>query len=187
MTDVAWDSLCRRSFGEIIFSNIPFGRKGLPEMIAAGDLDGDLCFVCWDDAIVAHVQPCNDAEDVVAEESKAEAEGRRLGDDWLLRAQGWRAEGQAVKAYRMAIDHGKHGDGDRKPDVKAYFVAYRMSLCLSVSLSLSVCVCVCVRVLLLQWVYICVHLCTNAHRCVYKPFQLTCARIRGLRCSRWPA
>ena len=128
MTDVAWDSLCRRSFGEIIFSNIQFGRKGLPEMIAAGDLDGDLCFVCWDDAIVAHVQPCNDAEDVVAEESKAEAEGRRLGDDWLLRAQGWRAEGQAVKAYRMAIDHGKHGDGDRKPDAKAYFAAYRMAI-----------------------------------------------------------
>ena len=128
MTDAAWDSLCRRSFGEIIFSNIPFGRKGLPEMIAAGDLDGDLCFVCWDDAIVAHVQPCNDAEDVVAEESKAEAEGRRLGDDWLLRAQGWRAEGQAVKAYRMAIDHGKHGDGDRKPDAKAYFAAHGMAI-----------------------------------------------------------
>ena len=28
---------------------------------------------------------------------------------------------------------------------------------------------------------------TNAHIRVYKPFQLTCARIRGLRCNRWPA
>jgi hypothetical protein len=52
-------------FGAVIFANPADGEKPLPEAIAAGDLDGDLYFVCWNKTILRHIVPSQSIEDAV--------------------------------------------------------------------------------------------------------------------------
>jgi hypothetical protein len=52
-----WQMLCSLRFGIVIFARPPDGTKPLPETIAAGDLDGDLYLVCWDDEIISLINP----------------------------------------------------------------------------------------------------------------------------------
>jgi len=54
-----WDSLNARHFGDIYFGH---GVVPLPNLIADGDLDGDLYFVMWDTEIVKSVKISNVAD-----------------------------------------------------------------------------------------------------------------------------
>lgn len=158
MEDAAWASLTKRPFGELVFSNRPLhDGRGLPELIAEGDLDGDLYWVCWDADIVSHVTPRSDervvppvvdvSEEVAAaaaaeahpapstkaEEDESES---RLGDDWLKQAQAHMTDAQVL---REAMAIGKlYKAGERKakasalglddPDAMACFAAYRQAI-----------------------------------------------------------
>ena len=57
MNQADWNFLNSFSFGVIIFGNSCPGFQALPSVVADGDLDGDLYFVCWHEAIVKSVMP----------------------------------------------------------------------------------------------------------------------------------
>lgn len=47
MSEEGWECLRQREFGEIIFGPPKSGMTPIPEIIADGDLDGDLYHICW--------------------------------------------------------------------------------------------------------------------------------------------
>ncbi|KAL7486177.1 hypothetical protein ACHAW6_011774 [Cyclotella cf. meneghiniana] len=51
-----WDWLNGLYFGALVFANPIEGQRPLPELIADGDLDGDLYFVCWDKKILSTIR-----------------------------------------------------------------------------------------------------------------------------------
>ena len=57
MSKKDWEWLNELAFGVVIFG-FPQSKKTtpLPETIAAGDLDGDLYFICWDSTILSQLQ-----------------------------------------------------------------------------------------------------------------------------------
>jgi len=55
MAQAVWDDLVSRPFGGIIFGKSPPGQAPLPTLIANGDNDGDLYFVCWSENILTHL------------------------------------------------------------------------------------------------------------------------------------
>ncbi|CAK9096283.1 unnamed protein product [Durusdinium trenchii] len=133
MAEEAWRFLTSRSFGEVIFPRA--SDVGLPELIAEGDLDGDLYWICWNAKLVATTQP-----DEVTEAEGAEApptlagRGPPLGGGWLKAAQLHMLAGEVLKegqligriyraAEKRAIDHGL-----RDPDAQALFRAYVQSI-----------------------------------------------------------
>ncbi|KAL3799924.1 hypothetical protein HJC23_007397 [Cyclotella cryptica] len=56
MSQNEWDWLNTLYFGALVFANQMEGQRPLPELIADGDLDGDLYFVCWDKKIVSNIR-----------------------------------------------------------------------------------------------------------------------------------
>ena len=56
MSPQDWDWLLSLPFGAILFPDAPAGMKPMPTLIANGDLDGDLYFVCWDRKVLASLQ-----------------------------------------------------------------------------------------------------------------------------------
>ncbi|KAL7536707.1 hypothetical protein ACHAXR_007348 [Thalassiosira sp. AJA248-18] len=56
MGDDEWEWLQSLSFGALIFANPQPGNRPLPELIAEGDLDGDLYFVCWERTLLSTIQ-----------------------------------------------------------------------------------------------------------------------------------
>jgi len=64
MPHSTWRWLHKLPFGAVIFPLCKKeGEKSLPETIAAGDLDGDLYLVCWDQAILSRIEDNSDADD----------------------------------------------------------------------------------------------------------------------------
>jgi hypothetical protein len=55
MSQENWDFLQSFPFGSIIFSNPEPGKVAMPVLIGDGDLDGDLYFICWNRAILDHI------------------------------------------------------------------------------------------------------------------------------------
>ena len=55
MDESSWNFLMDLPFGVIIFSKPKIGFKSTPELIANGDLDGDLYFCCWNKTILSHM------------------------------------------------------------------------------------------------------------------------------------
>ena len=55
MNQTDWNFLNRFSFGVIILGNSCPGFQALPTLVADGDLDGDLYFVCWHEEIIKNV------------------------------------------------------------------------------------------------------------------------------------
>jgi len=51
-----WDMLCSYRFGTIIFGTPENNQTPMPNLIADGDLDGDLYFVLWEPTILDHLQ-----------------------------------------------------------------------------------------------------------------------------------
>ena len=56
MSDEHWEWLLSLPFGGVIFSTRGNGPP-LPMVCAAGDLDGDLYFICWDAEILSYIRP----------------------------------------------------------------------------------------------------------------------------------
>jgi hypothetical protein len=52
MNQANWNCLSRFSFGVIVFGNSCPGFQVLTALVADGNLDRDLYFVCWLEAIV---------------------------------------------------------------------------------------------------------------------------------------
>jgi hypothetical protein len=95
MTDAEWKWLNKRSFGEIIFANPKKGMMALPEMIAKGDLDGDLYFICWNKVVLDHVKavPIQDTK----QQDKGDDNVRKLpNDNWLSNAQKLMTDGSSL-------------------------------------------------------------------------------------------
>jgi hypothetical protein len=64
----------------------------LPELVADGDLDGDLYFVCWDETILSQIQPVPiSGEQLIAKPSAAEDEAtlRECNPGWCDEAQAY--------------------------------------------------------------------------------------------------
>ena len=61
MSDGEWDLLCSYKFGTIIFGTPRTSSTPLPCIIADGDLDGDLYFICWDEKILSHLLYAHDS------------------------------------------------------------------------------------------------------------------------------
>lgn len=57
MSQKNWDWLQTLHFGGLIFASPKEGQRPLPELIADGDLDGDLYFVCWNSVLLSHAKP----------------------------------------------------------------------------------------------------------------------------------
>jgi RNA dependent RNA polymerase len=89
MSDSDWSFLQSLHFGGILFGNPLPGQPPMPNMIADGDLDGDLYFVCWHARILSQVcvlkgLPACEAVGVVDYEPPSTP---LVSYDWLQNAQ----------------------------------------------------------------------------------------------------
>ena len=145
MSQVDWTWLQSLHFGGIIFANPMAGQPPLPSMIAAGDLDGDLYFVCWHAGILGHLRTVRTLLQYTATSLAHPIEVNDVdlwNANWLEDAQDlMRSIGSLVdrqrligvlfktmkqaldpavatafsRAYKDAIDTGKHGGSVRLP------------------------------------------------------------------------
>ena len=135
-----WEELQSRPFGEIIFSG---KGQAIPETIAAGDLDGDRYFVCWNPLIVTAVRPPQEEDEVAAafsSEPPTEKASQKTQEcdpaAWLARAQAHMLkpetlhEGHKIgKLYNAAEAVADKSDlGIRDPDAQALFKAYAQAI-----------------------------------------------------------
>jgi RNA dependent RNA polymerase len=101
MSDSDWAFLQSLHFGGIIFGNPLPGQPPMPNMIAVGDLDGDLYFVCWHRRILSHVcalkglPPCEVAEVV---EYEFQTTISLVSHEWLRNAQ------DAMRSIRTLVE-----------------------------------------------------------------------------------
>ncbi|KAL3827116.1 hypothetical protein ACHAXA_002351 [Cyclostephanos tholiformis] len=81
-----WNFLQSLTFGAVIFGDPKQGDRSLPELIADGDLDGDLYFVCWDETVVSQIRriPITDDERFKPPEHDG---GGKYDPEWFSKAQ----------------------------------------------------------------------------------------------------
>ena len=136
MSQEDWEWLNSLHFGAIIFANPKEGQRPLPEIIADGDLDGDLYFVCWDKKLLACINPLPITDDDLRLSSETEKEdGSSYDDDWFEKAQefvcniGSSVDVQALTGilYRKSEKIAKK-KSIKHPDAVAYAKAYKQAL-----------------------------------------------------------
>ena len=136
MSQEDWEWLQGLHFGAIIFANPEKSQRPLPEIIAGGDLDGDLYFVCWDKKLLECIDPIPITRDDLRLNSEAEKVGRSsYDDDWFEKAQefvckvGSVVDAQALtgKLYK-ASEKVARGNSIKDPDAVAYAKAYKQVL-----------------------------------------------------------
>jgi ribosomal protein L24 len=141
MSEENWKWLESLHFGAIIFSNPLAGEKPLPELVASGDLDGDLYFVCWDHVILSHI---NRAEPIdafmrvaTAQDDDKGVEERPYDPNWLEKAQEIMVDcvameelnnlfGKLYKTAKKLADESPESIFD--PDARCFARAYQRSL-----------------------------------------------------------
>jgi hypothetical protein len=135
MTTQDWDWLKNLHFGAIIFAAPEKGMRPLPERIASGDLDGDLYFVCWNEAILGNLQTLPVTDLPVDEELSLDT--GEHSDDWFKEAQqlmvcaGTVEEigaltGKLYRLFTKTADESKDKIAD--PDAIAYADAFNQAL-----------------------------------------------------------
>ena len=62
-----WEWLLTLPFGVIFYPDAPAGMRPMPTLIANGDLDGDLYFLCWDQEVLTSLNSAGMVEAVVCE------------------------------------------------------------------------------------------------------------------------
>ncbi|KAL3778522.1 hypothetical protein ACHAW5_005648 [Stephanodiscus triporus] len=82
-----WDFLQSLTFGAVIFGNPKTGNRPLPELIAGGDLDGDLYFTCWDETIVSQIRRIPITDDDLKKTPDAHDGGKEYDPEWFSKAQ----------------------------------------------------------------------------------------------------
>eukprot|EP00854_Cymbomonas_tetramitiformis_P021506 gene21506-25865_t len=110
MSPAVWTWLEQRPLGEVLFSNA--GSRPMPETVAAGDLDGDYYFVCWDNLVVANIQPRelqdaaghnlvdNQESKVLAKETACTLPSQS-DEDWLGKVHGHMTDVEVLKESLM--------------------------------------------------------------------------------------
>ena len=96
-----WDFLQRLTFGALIFGDPRPGDRSLPELIAGGDLDGDLYFVCWDKTILSELRPVPITDGELAQ-SDEEVKEKEYDPDWFSKGQSYISK---VPTHHIGIDH----------------------------------------------------------------------------------
>lgn len=102
-----WEWMLQLQFGAVIFSGLGGAwLRPIPADLANGDLDGDHYFMCWDEALLAHVRErelasTSDAAVIESEEHPAlEAEDKEpieRGDGWLAQVQRKLTDGSLIR------------------------------------------------------------------------------------------
>ncbi|CAB9499850.1 autoimmune regulator [Seminavis robusta] len=131
-----WEMLQELPFGAIIFSNPKPGMTPMPVLIADGDLDGDLYFICWHKPIIEQVT-VKPMVDVPYNDSKKAFPYQR---DWLSSAQERMVDAEASlkvaqvigklynKAIKIAQEAKESSNFLEDKDYRAYAKAYKESL-----------------------------------------------------------
>lgn len=148
MSPEDWDWLLSLPFGAILFPDAPAGMKPMPTLIANGDLDGDLYFVCWDRKVLASLQDAGvvkaisyeqDAGAEPGEVARGAAAPPPENDEWLEGT--WKlmmdcartSEIRSLypKLYNLSCqtaDQHEEGLFMHHPDARAYASAFSASL-----------------------------------------------------------
>lgn len=138
MSETNWNWLNELPFGAIIFSDAEQGRKPLPELVAEGDLDGDLYFVCWNQDIIELAEPIAITDTEAADEDPSSKEEPQPDNNWLEKAQQHMIDVAKIyvineligKLYSLskaaAIANEELITGD--PDAMAFAAAYKHAL-----------------------------------------------------------
>ena len=103
MSQENWDWLLTLPFGAIIFANSKPNEILLPEVIASGDLDGDLYFVCWNQAILSEIraEPIDLEKDHEQEIDDLPEES--YDPEWLIKAQEMMIDASAIRDLSRLI------------------------------------------------------------------------------------
>jgi transcription antitermination factor NusG len=136
MSDSTWEWMSLLHFGVVIFGNPSPGCVPLPQTVANGDLDGDLYFVCWNEAILSSIDTSFDLVENMSIAEDKPSEPQEWNDNWLRDGQDVMRNIKAMvdhhaligklyssikkadtstdalwfgRAYKLAIDIGKHG------------------------------------------------------------------------------
>jgi len=102
MENEDWDFLQSLTFGALIFGDPRPGHCSLPELIAGGDLDGDLYFVFWDEAILSEIRPIPIDDDELVKPSGAPVREKQYDPEWFSKAQNFISQ---VPKLHICIDH----------------------------------------------------------------------------------
>jgi hypothetical protein len=119
MESAEWEFLQSLSFGALIFGNPRPGDRAMPELIAGGDLDGDLYFdrampeliaggdldgdlyfVCWDKAILDELHPIPITREELVH-SVEEVREAQYNQDWFINGQAYISK---VPTHHLGID-----------------------------------------------------------------------------------
>ena len=87
MSTEDWEWLQNLSFGALIFANPKSGDRPMPELIADGDLDGDLYFVCWNKTILAAINSIPITDDELATPLGTQAKEKQYNPEWFDQTQ----------------------------------------------------------------------------------------------------
>ncbi len=101
MTNDVWEWLLSLSFGALIFANPKPGDRPLPELIADGDLDGDLYFVCWQKTILTNLKSIPITDDELVAPLDAHTKSKDYDPEWYDKTQRFIAE---APMYHAGID-----------------------------------------------------------------------------------
>ena len=129
-----WNFLEGLSFGSVIFANPKPGEAPLPVMIADGDLDGDLYFICWHQNVLehAHILPLNPTVPQAASQRifPNEENWFSQAQDRMIDARSGQLLGQIIgKLWSKATSIAKDSDDFTKnEDFKAFAAAYKEAL-----------------------------------------------------------
>ena len=102
MANDDWDFLQSLTFGALIFGDPRPGHRSLPEIIAGGDLDGDLYFVFWDEAILSEIRHIPIGDDELVKPSGAPVREKQYDPEWFSKAQNFISQ---VPKLHICIDH----------------------------------------------------------------------------------
>jgi len=134
MSEEDWNFLQGLSFGSIMFANPKPGEIPMPLMIADGDLDGDLYFICWHFDIVKHAQTLPMDPTSPQPERKAQFPP---DNNWFEQAQDRMVDARSSqllsqligklysKAVAIAAENDNFADSE---DYKAFAAAYKAAL-----------------------------------------------------------
>jgi len=141
MAESDWLWMNDLHFGVVVFGNPLLGCIPLPQTIAGGDLDGDLYFICWNKAILISIDNSFLEEDMVIDEDKP-SKFPEWNESWLQDGQDVMRNVKVMyehhaligklyncmqkaktsedalcfgRAYKEAIDIGKHGGSVKLP------------------------------------------------------------------------
>ena len=129
-----WNFLDGLSFGSVIFANPKPGETPIPVMIADGDLDGDLYFICWQQKVLesVHVLPLNPTVQQAASQRifPNEENWFSQAQDRMIDARSGQLLGQIIgKLWSKATAIAKNSDDfTHNEDFKAFAAAYKEAL-----------------------------------------------------------